>query len=104
MIDAGIRHSYRVGLGQGEYCLSQSGQVIPCDSNVVAATIPALPGGGTIPSGQSLQSAPPVTPAPQPVSLWTQLTQSQIVPGIPNMILFVGIVLAVSLGRKSSRK
>lgn len=99
MIDAGKRHRYAVGttgLGQGTYCLDSTGQIISCDSPNIVATLPALPGGGSIPSGQSLQTSPPPVPQPPP-SLWTQISRSQWVPGVPNMVLFLGVVLGVSL-------
>lgn len=62
-----------LGLGQGTYCLDSTGEVVPCGTSQVMATLPALPGGGYIASGQNVQTAPPTAtsatlPALQPTA------------------------------------
>lgn len=70
-----------LGLGQGTYCLDESGNPIPCGTGQVMATLPALPGGGYIPSGQNVQTSPPTaTTGTLPIVTTTATTLLQYLP------------------------
>lgn len=95
------------GLGQGEYCLGPAGNVIPCDSSGVMATLPALPGGGWIPSGQNIQTSPPTatTPALPAVGSSATSTLLEMWPLIAGGVLVsIAIGMMPGPGKKEGRR
>lgn len=87
------------GMGQGEYCLGTAGNVIPCDTSGVMATLPALPGGGWVPSGQNIQTPPPTATTPALPSVLPALTSS--LPWLVTAGAVVGLLL-LSSGPRSA--
>lgn len=81
-------------LGQADYCLGPAGNVLPCGSPGVMATLPALPGGGLIPSGQNIQTPPPTatTPALLPTAVSSASTMIQMLPWLAGGLLVLAFM------------